>query len=165
MDPYGFIREYHFQSNEKIPVLTSYYYQIRNFPNNVKFGNVTGCPFLPLSINVSQTKWLQVTEYSKLVPTEECTAGLDEWGVIYNNRYRELVLNKLDAQEVYRELLAWAGINDFQQIPVLIGHETYKDMFTERYMVSRWLRANGIPSGELIYPISSSDGVVRYIEY
>lgn len=166
MDPYGFIREYQIGSDQQMPILTSYYYHVQNFPNNIRLdGNITGCPFCPFSINLFQKDWIQVTEYKKLIPTEECTKNLTEWGEEYNTRYRELVLNKLNPFEIYEELVNWASIDGIKQIPVLIGHETYKDLNTERYTVSRWFRQNGISSGELIYPIKIDKGIIRYIEY
>lgn len=74
--------------------------------------------------------------YSKLYPTWEMIKLEDE--VEYEKAYREQVLDKLDALEVYEELTSY-GEN-----VVLLCHEKYDDIingktFCHRHIIAKWL--------------------------
>lgn len=110
---------------------TSYFAKIRKFPKDI----------VPIGIAVFNPKGYKGLVYKKLAPTPQI---LNNWKLNKNEEeyircYKHQILDNLDANIVFEELVALSKTNNF----ALCCYEKSED-FCHRHIVADWFRSNGI---------------------
>ena len=123
-------------------IYTSYFAKAYQFPDD---------KYTCIAISVGVPKAINVKSYKKLAPLWDIVQEYKNNGgdiERYKSRYYNEVLNKLNIDEVYKELEELSGGKDV----VLLCYEGIKNNdFCHRHLVSQWLRQNGYEApGELI---------------
>lgn len=131
-------------------IYTSYFAKLKSLPKNI----------IPISICGKAPDWHQGLQYKKLAPKYDFFM---KWKENHDNDYyikcfNEQVLNKLNAEQVVRELdnlllnetltIDYSG--DLKEVPkiALICYEKPSD-FCHRHLVADWLNKNGVECKEL----------------
>ena len=131
-------------------IATSYFYQIRNFKQNM----------IPISTCISDPFWFK--------PPNNKEYFFDKNGVINGLRYEPLIVQPLGPPEQYRELLDTVDfdkmIKGFQfcankfkienPIIVLMVYEKPDNPFSERSALQDYFTCHGWECKELKYPIA-----------
>lgn len=133
-------------------IYTSYFSKVKALAGqnpNLVFVSIAG--IIP---NWFDNSLVEIIKFEKLIPKcdwmyEWCEKFLtdlrsDESQLWYTNKYYETVLNKLNAKEVYDELLM---LSDHKDI-VLLCYET-PEKFCHRQIVSKWFNDNQINCKEI----------------
>ena len=130
-------------------IYTSYFAKLKSLPKNI----------IPISICGKAPGWYQGLQYKKLAPKYDFFM---KWKENHDNDYyikcfNEQVLNKLNAEQVVKELdnlllnetLAIDYSGDLKEVPriALICYEKPSD-FCHRHLVADWLNKNGIECKE-----------------
>lgn len=130
-------------------IYTSYFAKLKSLPDNI----------VPISICGKAPDWYKGLQYKKLAPKYDFFM---KWKENHDNDYyikcfNEQVLDKLNAEDVVRELdnliLDVTMALDYKGNPMevpriaLICYEKPSD-FCHRHLVSEWLNKNGIPCEE-----------------
>ena len=133
-------------------IYTSYFAKLKSLPDNI----------IPISICGKAPDWYTGLQYKKLAPKYDF---FKKWKENHDNDYyikcfNEQVLDKLDAQNVTKELNNLIGdimlnpriFHDRSLIPdiALICYEKPSD-FCHRHLVAEWLNENGIECKEWSY--------------
>ena len=123
-------------------IYTSYFAKAYQFPDD---------KYTCIAISVGVPKTINVKSYKKLAPLWDIVQEYKNNGrkiKKYKSRYYNEVLNKLNIDEVYKELEELSNGKDV----VLLCYEGIKNNdFCHRHLVSQWLRQNGYEApGELI---------------
>ena len=131
-------------------IYTSYFAKLKSLPKNI----------IPISICGKAPGWYQGLQYKKLAPKYDFFM---KWKENHDNDYyikcfNEQVLNKLNAEQVVKELdnlllnetLAIDYSGDLKEVPriALICYEKPSD-FCHRHLVADWLNKNGVECKEL----------------
>ena len=131
-------------------IYTSYFAKLKSLPKNI----------IPISICGKAPGWYQGLQYKKLAPKYDFFM---KWKENHDNDYyikcfNEQVLNKLNAEQVVKELdnlllnetLAFDYNGDLKEVPriALICYEKPSD-FCHRHLVADWLNKNGVECKEL----------------
>ena len=131
-------------------IYTSYFAKLKTLPKNI----------IPISICGKAPDWYQGLQYKKLAPKYDFFM---KWKENHNNDYyikcfNEQVLNKLNAEQVVKELdnlllnetLAIDYSGDLKEVPriALICYEKPSD-FCHRHLVADWLNKNDVECKEL----------------
>ena len=131
-------------------IYTSYFAKLKSLPKNI----------IPISICGKAPGWYQGLQYKKLAPKYDFFM---KWKENHDNDYyikcfNEQVLNKLNAEQVVKELddlllnetltIDYSG--DLKEVPriALICYEKPSD-FCHRHLVADWLNKNGVECKEL----------------
>ena len=130
-------------------IYTSYFAKLKSLPKNI----------IPISICGKAPGWYQGLQYKKLAPKYDFFM---KWKENHDNDYyikcfNEQVLNKLNAEQVVKELdnlllnetLAIDYSGDLKEVPriALICYEKPSD-FCHRHLVADWLNKNGVECKE-----------------
>lgn len=130
-------------------IYTSYFAKLKSLPKNI----------IPISICGKAPNWYQGLQYKKLAPKYDFFI---KWKENHDNDYyikcfNEQVLNKLNAEQVVKELdnlllnktLAFDYGGDLKEVPriALICYEKPSD-FCHRHLVADWLNKNGVECKE-----------------
>ena len=123
-------------------IYTSYFAKAYQFPDD---------KYTCIAISVGVPKAINVKSYKKLAPLWDIVQEYKNNGgdiERYKSRYYNEVLNKLNIDEVYKELEELSNGKDV----VLLCYEGIRNNdFCHRHLVSQWLRQNGYDApGELI---------------
>ena len=123
-------------------VYTSYFAKAYQYPDD---------KYTCIAISVGVPKAINVKSYKKLAPLWDIVQEYKNNGgdiERYKSRYYNEVLNKLNIDEVYKELEELSGGKNV----VLLCYEGIRNNdFCHRHLVSQWLRQNGYEApGELI---------------
>lgn len=119
-------------------IYTSYFGQLKNFPNN----------FEPICIARWKPKWYNGKVLLALAPPEQL---LRWWRASDKNEasrehyirlYKQSILNGYDPRAIERIVKYIAG----DKVPVLVCFE--KEGFCHRHIISKWFRKNGIECEE-----------------
>ena len=131
-------------------IYTSYFAKLKSLPKNI----------IPISICGKAPGWYQGLQYKKLAPKYDFFM---KWKENHDNDYyikcfNEQVLNKLNAEQVVKELdnlllnetLVFDYNGDLKEVPriALICYEKPSD-FCHRHLVADWLNKNGVECKEL----------------
>lgn len=126
-------------------IYTSYFAKMNRLPENVT----------PIAICAKTPVWYgRKLQYKKLAPKYDFFM---EWKTTHDNEFytrcfKEQVLNRLDPQQVYKELYELVG--DYPPCGrydiCLLCYEKPSD-FCHRHLVADWFNANGIPCEEYVY--------------
>ena len=131
-------------------IYTSYFAKLKQLPKNIT----------PISICGKAPDWYKGLQYKILAPKYDFFM---EWKKNHDNDYyikcfNEQVLNKLNAEQVVKELdnlllnetLAFDYNGDLKEVPriALICYEKPSD-FCHRHLVADWLNKNGVECKEL----------------
>ena len=119
-------------------IYTSYFAKLKSLPENI----------IPISICGKAPNGWKGLEYKKLAPKYDF---FNKWKENHDNDYytkcfNEQVLDKLDAREVYGDLMTLCGVGTTTNITphiALICYEKPSD-FCHRHLVSEWLTKNNI---------------------
>ena len=123
-------------------IYTSYFAKLKSLPDNI----------IPVSICGKAPDWYKGLQYKKLAPKYDFFM---KWKETHDNDYyikcfNEQVLDKLNYNDVIKELLMLAGnfkgLNYSPDI-CLICYEKPSD-FCHRHLVADWLNKNNIPCKE-----------------
>lgn len=111
-------------------IYTSYYAKMRSIPSTV----------CCISISRGIPSWYHGLSYNKLAPRWETVKKYKNGGSWedYVREYYETVLDKLDPEEVYNDLMRLSGGKDV----VLLCYEKSTDN-CHRHIISEWLRRYG----------------------
>jgi uncharacterized protein YeaO (DUF488 family) len=121
-------------------IYTSYFAKIRKLPDNI----------VPVSICAKPPKGYQGLQYKKLAPSYDI---LMRWKENHDNaeyirRYKEQVLDKLNAVDVILDLSRLVyGFNVGEEDICLVCYEKSED-FCHRHLVVKWLREHGFEAEE-----------------
>ena len=130
-------------------IYTSYFAKLKSLPDNI----------VPVSICGKAPDWYKGLQYKKLAPKYDFFM---KWKENHDNDYyikcfNEQVLNKLNAEQVVKELdnlllnktLALDYDGDLKEVPriALICYEKPSD-FCHRHLVADWLNKNGVECKE-----------------
>ena len=133
-------------------IYTSYFAKLKSLPKNI----------IPISICGKAPGWYQGLQYKKLAPKYDFFM---KWKENHDNDYyikcfNEQVLNKLNAEQVVKELdnlllnetLAIDYSGDLKEVPriALICYEKPSD-FCHRHLVANWLRERGFDIKEYYF--------------
>ena len=123
-------------------IYTSYFAKAYQFPDD---------KYTCIAISVGIPKAINVKSYKKLAPLWDIVQEYKNNGgdiKKYKSRYYNEVLNKLDVDEVYKDL---EKLSDGKDIVLLCYEGIKNNDFCHRHLVSQWLRQNGYDApGELI---------------
>lgn len=116
-------------------MLTGYFAKLKNYQN----ANLT-----PISIAAKAPIWYKGDEYKKLAPK---WSFYSEWkngshkgdNDYYTKHFKEEVLDKLDPEQVLRELEGFSGVSE-DNIILLCYEKT--GTFCHRHLVADWLNQN-----------------------
>lgn len=125
-------------------IYTSYFGKLKKFPDDL----------IPIAICAKCPNGYQGAVYKKLAPTYQILMDYKKaadggWESLYwaqtkyVTRYRAQILDKLDPQQVVRELEDLAGGRDI----VLLCYER-PEAFCHRHLVAEWLKSHGISCEE-----------------
>ena len=133
-----------------VVIYTSYFANLKNIPSDI----------VPISICGKAPDWYKGLQYKKLAPKYDFFM---KWKENHDDDYyikcfNEQVLNKLNAEQVVKELdnlllnetLAIDYSGDLKEVPriALICYEKPSD-FCHRHLVADWLNKNGVECKEL----------------
>lgn len=120
-------------------IYTGYFAMIKKLPKDI----------IPISICVNTPSWYHGLAYKKLAPTYDIlmTYKRDGNENLYERKYRENILDKLNPMDVCKELYDTAQTQIQTKDIILLCYEKSTD-FCHRHLVSKWFRDNGIPAEE-----------------
>ena len=118
-------------------IYTTYFSNLKNLPNNI----------IPVSICSKPPNGWTGLQYKKLAPKY---SFFIEWKKNHDNNYytkcfNEQVLDKLNAKDVYEDLISLCGAGTTTNITpnvALVCYEKSTD-FCHRHLIAKWLRENG----------------------
>lgn len=118
-------------------IYTTYFAKLKSLPKSI----------IPISICGKAPNWYEGLQYKKLAPKYDFFM---EWKKNHNNDYyikcfNEQVLNKLNAEDVYKNLISLCGIKTTTNTTpdiALVCYEKSTD-FCHRHLVAKWLKENG----------------------
>lgn len=117
-------------------IYTSYFAKLKSLPENI----------IPISICAKTPDWFKGLAYKKLAPGYDILMKYKSDGdeESYTKKYREQVLNNLNASRVVFELGTLADKNEtfFSYDICLLCYEKSSD-FCHRHLVAEWLRSFG----------------------
>ena len=123
-------------------IYTSYFAKAYQYPDD---------QYTCVAISVGVPKAINVKSYKKLAPLWDIVQEYKNNGgdiETYKNRYYNEVLNKLNIDEVYKEL---EELSDGKDVVLLCYEGIKNNDFCHRHLVCQWLRQNGYEApGELI---------------
>ena len=123
-------------------IYTSYFAKAYQFPDD---------KYTCIAISVGIPKAINVKSYKKLAPLWDIVQEYKNNGgdiEKYKSRYYNEVLNKLNIDEVYKEL---EELSDGKDVVLLCFEGIKNNDFCHRHLVSQWLRQNEYDApGELI---------------
>ena len=115
-------------------IYTSYFSNLKNLPDDI----------IPISIAGKAPDWYNGLQYKKLAPKYDFFM---EWKKNHDNDYyiscfNEQVLSKLDARQVFVDLIELTPTSITLPKIALICYENPSD-FCHRHLVANWLNKNG----------------------
>ena len=122
-------------------IYTSYFAKLKSLPEDV----------VPISICGKAPDWYKGLQYKKLAPKYNFFM---KWKETHDNEYyircfNEQVLNKLNIQNVIRDLIDLIPEGMSDKSIALICYEKPED-FCHRHLVAKWFNDNGINCKEWI---------------